>query len=108
MISEEVPIPHKPGISVSLESSGVRWIKRTKYPIWFFEFEVEQSKLISYESIEALPSAELDNRQKIKLPENTRKLPINALDNLSRGVTLYQITSFALEKIVSFISKNLS
>jgi hypothetical protein len=106
MISKEFLIPHKPGISVSLESSGLRWIHRKMYSIWFVEIEVTKSKLISYEFLEALLSAELDNRQKIKLPENARKLPIDALDNFSRVAMLYQFVSFTLEKIVSFISKS--
>jgi hypothetical protein len=95
----EIRIPSMPGCSFYFLSSGLVLVQREKRPVPFTPIEIQVLivKQIPSELLKKLfDSQEPEKRHTIKLQGNASELSVNALDNVSRGMTIYQIGSFVL------------
>jgi len=93
----EIPIPSMPGCSLYSLSSGLVLVQREKRPVPFTPIEIQVLivKQIPYELLKSFFDLQQpEKRHTIKLQENASDLSVNALDSVSRGMTIYQIGSF--------------
>ncbi len=94
----EIPIPSMPGCSLYFLASYLVLVQREKRPVRFTPIEIEVLivKQIPYELLmkNFFDLQQPEKRYTIKLQENASELPVKALDNVSRGMTIYQIGSF--------------